>query len=105
MRIDEPAAYWHRIIRMEDIARWRVVEDDRVLYRPTELREVLDVGGAPVVVAALAEEPVLDDVVDVKFVQNRICILGEGTLASAILLEGHSGTHTLAREAVNTTTS
>lgn len=61
-------------MRVEDIARGRVVQDDRVANRPPQLRQVLDVI-ALVVETALAEQPVRDDAVRVQFVKDRVCVL------------------------------
>ena len=60
----EPARDGHGVVWVEDVRCWRVVNNDRLAYRPAELRQVLDVV-ALVVVARLAEEAVLDNLVDV----------------------------------------
>ena len=60
---------------MKDVACWRIVDDDRVLEIPANLAQVLDVV-ALVVVAALAEQSVVDNVVDVQLVKQRVAILG-----------------------------
>ena len=41
----EPARDGHRVVRVEDVRRGRVVDDDRVRDRPPELREVLRADG------------------------------------------------------------
>lgn len=49
-RVVEPAADRDGVVRVEDVARWRVVDDDALGYRAAELRQVLraDVGGSDV---------------------------------------------------------
>ena len=37
----EPRRDWDRVVRMEDVGRGRIVNDDGVLDRTAELREVL----------------------------------------------------------------
>jgi len=39
----EPRGYRHRIVRVEDVGRRRVIDDDGVCYRTAELREILSV--------------------------------------------------------------
>jgi hypothetical protein len=75
MGIVEPAAHRDRVIRVEDIARRAVIQDQDVRDGPAELREVLNVGRATVEVAGLAEEAVVHDVVDVEFVEDGVCVL------------------------------
>ena len=91
---------------MEDVARRRVVNDDALADRATELGQVLFVFArtygedqnawsthtghkrgkeavryldivALIVVATLAEQPVLDDAVDVEVIEHGVGILGQ----------------------------
>lgn len=64
MRVAEPTANWHCVLRVEDVARRGVVDDDGLAQVPPNLTEVLDVV-ALVIVAAVAEQAVMDDVMDV----------------------------------------
>ncbi len=74
MCIREPAADGNGVLGVEDVGCGRVVDDDGVFQIPPDLRQVLDVV-ALVVVAALAEQPVVDNLVDVQLVQQGIAIL------------------------------
>lgn len=56
------------MLRVEDVGGWRVVDNDSVLQVTTNLRQILDIV-ALVVVAALAEETVVNDLVDVELVE------------------------------------
>ena len=62
------------MLRVENIRRRRVVDDDRVLQVAANLRQVLDVV-ALVVVAAFSKQPVVDNLVDIKLVKERVAIL------------------------------
>jgi hypothetical protein len=72
--IREPAADRNSVLRVENIRRRRVVDDDRVLQVAANLRQVLDVV-ALVVVAAFSKQPVVDNLVDIKLVKERVAIL------------------------------
>lgn len=74
MRIGKPAADGHGMLGVEDVGSGRVVDDDGVLQVTSDLREVFDVVSL-VVVAALAEQPVVDNLVDVELIQKGIAIL------------------------------
>ena len=76
MRIGKPAADGHGMLGVEDVRCGRVVDDDGVLQVTSDLREVFDVVSL-VVVAALAEQPVVDNLVDVELIKERIAILLE----------------------------
>ena len=54
MRIREPTADWDRVLGVEDIRSWRVVDDNGVFEVTSNLRKVFDVVSL-VVVATLAE--------------------------------------------------
>jgi hypothetical protein len=111
VRVVEPGRDRDGVVRVEDVGRGRVVDDDRVLHRATELREVLSrversgrqecatshtprfltkrersekekppthLNVVPlVVVAALPEQPVLHNAVDVELVENGVGVLAE----------------------------
>ena len=64
VRVGEPTADGDGVLRVENVRGRGVVDDDCVLEVAADLGEVLDVV-ALVVVAAFAEEPVVDDLVDV----------------------------------------
>ena len=77
MRIREPAADGNGVLRMKDIGRRRVVDDDRLLQVAADLREILDIV-ALMIIAALSEEPVVDHIVDVQLIEERVAILSWG---------------------------
>lgn len=54
MRIAEPTANWDSVLRMEDVARRRVVDDDRLFEISAYLAQIFDVV-ALMIVAAFAE--------------------------------------------------
>lgn len=62
------------MLRMENVGCGRVVNDDRVLEVASNLGQVLDIV-ALVVVATLPEQPVVDDLVDVQLIKERVTIL------------------------------
>ena len=72
--VREPTADGNRVLRVEDVRRRRVVDDDGVLQVAAHLGEVLDVISL-VVVAALPEQPVMDNLVDVQLVEQGVAIL------------------------------
>ena len=43
MRIGEPATDGNGVLRMEDVRRWRVIDDDGFLKVAPDLRQILDV--------------------------------------------------------------
>ena len=53
---------------MEDVRSWGVVNDDSILEVSADLRQILHVVSL-VVIAAFAEESVMDDLVNVKLIQ------------------------------------
>lgn len=118
VRVREPAADGDGMLRMEDVRRGRVVNDDGVLEVAANLREILkqvlasDVRKivtsfsdlyvvALVVVATLAEKTVVNNAVNVELVEKRITVLQ----LLAMLLEKARNAHTLETDAVKTTTS
>jgi hypothetical protein len=74
VRVREPAAYRQCMLRVEDVGRWRIVDDDGVLEISSYLGKVLDVV-ALVVIAGLTEKTMVNHLVDVKLVQEGIAIL------------------------------
>jgi hypothetical protein len=68
MCIRKPTAYRHSMLRVEDVGCRGIVDDNGVLEIPTDLRQIFDVV-ALMVVAALSEEAVMHDIVNVKLVQ------------------------------------
>jgi hypothetical protein len=75
--IREPTADGNGVLRVEDVRCRRVVDDDGVLQVSADLRQILHVV-ALVVVAALPEQPVMDNLVDVQLIEERVAILGTG---------------------------
>lgn len=74
MRIREPTADWYGVLGVEDIRGWRVVDDDGVFEVASNLGQVFDVVSL-MVVATFAEKTMVDNVVDVQLVQQRITVL------------------------------
>lgn len=72
--VREPAADGNGVLRMEDVRGRRVVDDDGVLEVAANLRQILDIV-ALVVVATLSEQPVVDNLVDVQLVKERVAVL------------------------------
>lgn len=68
MRIAEPTANGNSVLRVEDVACRRVVDNDRVLEISAYLAQIFDVV-ALVIVAAFAEQSVVHNVVDIQLVQ------------------------------------
>jgi len=105
-RVVEPGRDGNGVVDVENIGSRRVVDDDALRHWPAELGEILrsDEGSgsvsnfhlqaaekeerierrthlhivALVVVAALAEQTVLNDSVDVELVEDGVGVLGEG---------------------------
>ena len=96
------------MLRVEDVRGRRVVDDDGVLQVSADLGEILDVVSL-VVVAAFSEQPVVDDLVDVELVQERITVLEQAVSCGPVPVRGKgrrgSSERTLETEAVKTTTS
>lgn len=74
------------MLGVEDVGGRRVVDDDGVLQVAANLREVLDVV-ALVVVAALTEKTVVDDLVNVKLVEEGVAVLGECQLLRILVAD------------------
>lgn len=72
--IQEPTADGNGMLWVENVRRRRVVDDDGVLEVSPYLRQVFDVVPL-VVVATLSKKPMMDDVVDVQLIQQRVAIL------------------------------
>ena len=75
MRVAEPAADGDGVLGVEDVARRAVVNDDGLAQVAADHAEVFHVV-ALVVIAALAEQAVVHDVVDVELVEQRVAVLG-----------------------------
>lgn len=75
MRIREPTADGHGVLGVEDIRGWRVIDDNGILEVAPNLGQIFDVV-ALMVVATFAEKTMVDNVVDVQLVQQRITVLG-----------------------------
>ena len=102
MSVGKPTADGHSMLGVEDVRRRRVVNDDGVLEISSDLREILDVV-ALVVVTALAEEPMMDDFVNIKLIQQRVAVLQLPLAQTLAVLR--IGRLTLETDAVKTTTS
>jgi hypothetical protein len=72
--IGEPTADWDGVLWVENIRRRRVIDNDSILQVASKLREILDVV-AVVVEATLAEQAVVDNIVDIELIQKRITVL------------------------------
>ena len=61
---------------MEDVARWRIVDDDRLTEITSDLAEILDVISL-MIVATFSEQSVMDNMMDVELIQERISVLAD----------------------------
>lgn len=68
MGIREPTADGHGVLWVEDVRGGRVIDNDGILQVSANLGQVLDVISL-VVVAALTEESMVDNLVDIELVQ------------------------------------
>lgn len=68
MRVAEPAADRYGMLGVEDVARGRIVDDDRLPQIAAHLAQILDIV-ALVVVAALSKQSMVNNIVDVQLVQ------------------------------------
>lgn len=75
MGVGEPAADGDGVLGVEDVGGGGVVDDYGVLEVAADLGQVLDVV-ALVVVATLAEESVVHDLVNIELVEERVAVLG-----------------------------
>lgn len=66
--VAEPAADRDGVLRVEDVARRRVVDDDGLPQVTPDLAEIFDVI-ALMVVATLPEKAMMDHVVDVELIE------------------------------------
>lgn len=76
MCVGKPATYGNGVLRVEDVGCGRVVDDDRVLQISSNLGQIFNVV-TTMVMAALAEQPVVDNAMDVQLVEQGIAILLE----------------------------
>lgn len=67
MSVREPAADRNGVLRVEYVRGRRVVDDDGIFQITSDLGQILDVI-ALVVVAAFAEQSMVDDIVNIKLV-------------------------------------
>lgn len=73
MRVGEPAADWYSVLRVEDIACWRVVDNDGLLQFAANLTEVLDIV-ALMIITRLTEESVVYRTGDIELIEQRISV-------------------------------
>lgn len=66
--IREPTADRYSMLGVEDVGGRRVIDDDGVLQVPSDLRKVFDII-ALVVVTTFAEQPVVDDIVNIQLIK------------------------------------
>lgn len=79
MSIREPAADRYRVLRVKDIRGRGIVNNDGFPQVTPNLREIFDIV-ALVVVAAVSEQAMMDNIVDVQLVQEGVTVLGNGQL-------------------------
>jgi hypothetical protein len=72
--IREPTADWHGMLGVENVGCRRVVDNDCLLEVATNLRKVLHIVSL-VIVTTLAEQSMVDDLVDIQLIQKRVSIL------------------------------
>jgi hypothetical protein len=72
--VREPTADRHRVLGVENVRSRRIVDNYCVFEVAPNLGQVLYIV-ALVVVATLAEQPVVDNLVDVQLVEERVAIL------------------------------
>ena len=77
MRVAKPTANRYGVLRMEDVAGGRVIDDDGLSKISANLAQILDVI-ALMIVAAFSEQSVMYNVVDVQLVKERVAILRDG---------------------------
>lgn len=74
VRVTEPTADRDCMLRVEDVTRRAVVNNDRVLEVASDLAEILDVV-ALMIVAALSEQSMMHHFVYVELVKQGIAVL------------------------------
>ena len=74
MSVGEPTADRNSMLGVEDIGCWGVVDDDCILKITAQLRQILNVVSL-MVVATFTEKTVVDNVVDVQLIEQRITVL------------------------------
>jgi len=79
------------MLGMEYVGGGRVIDDDGILEIASDLGQVLYVV-ALVVVATLAKQPVMNDVVPVELIEERIAILESGESALHVHRDDGTGT-------------
>jgi hypothetical protein len=74
VRIRKPTADGNCVLWVENVGCWGVVDDDCVFEVTSDLGEVLHIV-ALVVVTALTEKPMVNNLVNVKLIQERVAVL------------------------------
>lgn len=74
MSIREPTADWDGVLWVENVRRRRVIDNDRILQVASKLGKILDVVSV-VVEATLAEQTMMDDIVNVELIQKGVTVL------------------------------
>lgn len=69
------------MLRVENVRCWGIIDDDGVFQVASDLGEVLDVISL-VIIAAFSEKPVMDNLMNVQLVKERITILHEMSVDS-----------------------
>ena len=102
MGIGEPTADGYSVLWVVDVGGRRVIDDDGILQVSADLGQVFDVISL-MVVAALTEESVVNNLVNVQLVQERVSILR--IVSKSPDRSTNEARLTLETEAVKTTTS
>jgi len=68
MGVRKPAAYRHSMLWMENIRRWRIVDDDGFSQIAANLREVFDIVSL-MVVTTLTEKAMMNNMIDIELIQ------------------------------------
>lgn len=92
--VREPTANRHGVLGVENVGCRRVIDDYCVLEVAANLGQVLYIVPL-VVVATLAEQPVVDDFVDVQLIEERVTILGHRRCEDHNLVELANSLHEL----------
>ncbi len=74
MRIREPTADRHRVLRVKYVRSRRVVNNYGIFEIPADLGEVLDVVSL-VIITTLTEQSVVNDLVYIELVKKRVAVL------------------------------
>lgn len=104
MSIREPTADGNGVLWVKDVRCWRVVDDDGTFQVSPDLRKIFDIVTL-MVVATLAEKPMMDDVVDIQLIQQGVTVLLSCQHSEAMGTRVWRADFTLETDAVKTTTS